>query len=113
MGKGKDDDKVDWTLCQNPPEGDNWKWERSTVKKSRRFTLKNISNGKFLTAPGQYNVIVKDDETYFKNTLVHAWDDLQKKHCNMMREVSIEIGEPAFRCDNETLFGACGVGSWC
>ena len=46
-------------------------------------------------------------------SLVHAWDDLQKKHCNIMKEVAIEIGEPPYKCDNETLFGACGVGSWC
>ena len=73
----------------------------------------NKQNGKILTAPGQFNVFVRDDETHFKNSLIHSWDDLRKKHCNMMKEIANNIGDSSYKCDNETLFGACGVQSWC
>lgn len=31
----------------------------------------------------------------------------------MMKDIAIKLGEPAYKCDNETLFGACGLQSWC
>ena len=67
LGKEKDSDKVDLILSHKgeKPEGDTWIWERSTTYRNGSFTLKNKHNGKILTAPGQCNVVVKDDETYF------------------------------------------------
>ena len=111
--KEKDGFVVDWTFTEKCPEGDNWIWERSSCYKNGWFTLKNKNSGNLLTAPGQYNVVVKMDETNFENSLVHSWDDLRKKHCHMMRQIAIDIGEPAYKCDKETPFGACGVTSWC
>ena len=65
FGKEKDGDKVDWTLCTKCPDGDNWKWERSIANKEGFFTLKNKSNGKILTAYGEYNTVVKGNGCIF------------------------------------------------
>ena len=40
-------------------------------------------------------IFFPDNESYYKNTLGHYWEDLKKKHCNMMKEIAVQNGQPA------------------
>ena len=98
--------------CTECPEGDRWKWKRST-NKNGWFTLQNKSNGLFLTAFDTGNLGLRgkhfkmkvfsllllilnsfflDNESYYSNNLGHLWVDLRSKHCDIMKKIAIKNG---------------------
>ena len=114
LAKERDNDKVYLNPCKECPDGDIWKWERSIANKGGWFTLRNKSSGNLLTFYSQGVIIDQEDGTYYSNHLDHSWEDLRKKHCNMMRNIANAIGEKSYKCKHEsTLFWMCHSHYWC
>ena len=100
--------------CKECPNEDRWKWERNLALKNVWFTLKNKRNGKILTAYESGSIYVRWDETYYENILEHSWEDLRKKHCNIMKDIALKIGEAMYECKHEsTEFWRCSIHYWC